>query len=125
MSEITVRKIEVPYGRVFVIKILGLILLCLLTYFLCPGKIFKESHIDFHVDEIDNHVTISTEYGFVGTSSEFVDNGIKVISTSTIPVDAVVKTQTGRYLFTVYKLQPGDSFYFKPEESVIVSVAAS
>jgi hypothetical protein len=126
MTGCEVGNFKVRYGLVKYIKISGLVLLFLFTFFICKGGFYGESNVDYHLDELDNkRVTLTVTPGLINGSVQPLDSGFQVISNSTVSVNAEVKTQAGRYLFTVYDLLPGNSFYFEPEESSIVILVAS
>ncbi len=104
----------------------------ILTSLLC-GAMNGDWHNDFDIndilDDITNEpkVTVTASPGFLSIYPEVLDNSnmVRVISYSSFPVDAVVKTEDGRDLLLYYGLEPLESFYFQSEDSCTITATTS
>lgn len=117
----------VRYGWVICIKCIGIILLFVLTVFLCLGSYWKND-VDFHAEEVEREqgVTVTAIPGYISAHTWTPDNSNwhLVVSDSSVPVDAVAKAKDEHVLYTYENLKPGGSFWFESEEPFIISVVA-
>jgi len=129
-----VRREEVSYGWVWVVKTLGIVLLILMTLFVCQGKSDGEWQIDFHPEKPNSEkpnsepaVTVTASGGYISISRQILDNSntVQVVSTSSVPVDIVVRGEDGRELLTYFGLMPGEPFCFEYEQPCTIVAAAS
>jgi len=85
-----------------------------------------EFHLDIDETNSQPAVSVTADSAFVGISHEVLDNSnmVEVVSHSSVSVDAVVKAEDGRDLFTYSNLMPGESFYFEYDEPCTIAVTA-
>lgn len=112
-------RVRVRYGFIDWIIIGGIIFLFLWTYFVC-GVIRGDWPLDIDLPgssvELGEPGVIVTAYpGFIGLNTEILEdsNVVKVISTSSLPVDVVVKAEEGQDIFTYRGLMPSEYFLFE------------
>jgi hypothetical protein len=128
-AEVAVGRERFPRGWVEWIKpYLGWFsLIYILTSLLC-GAMNWNWHLDFHLHESSSEPNVTiTASGFIGISPEILDNSntVRIISHSSVPVDAVVKAGDGHDLFAYLGLMPGESFCFECGGSCTVVASAS